>query len=89
MIAAPFLRDWLWVQEDSLAATQPQIQVGMELLAINGQSMEGWDFDQVSEPRRLIGPFWPQVWLVWSLSTLKSPLLASHLARLASLLDLL
>ena len=34
------------INEGSLAELQPQIQVGMELLTINGQSMSGWDFDQ-------------------------------------------
>jgi hypothetical protein len=34
------------INEGSLAELQPQIQVGMELLAINGKSMEGWGFEQ-------------------------------------------
>lgn len=34
------------INEGSLAELQPQIKVGMALLAINGQSMEGWDFEK-------------------------------------------
>ena len=34
------------INEGSLAELQPQIKVGMTLLAINGQSMEGWDFEK-------------------------------------------
>ena len=34
------------INEGSLAELQPQIEVGMALLAINGQSMEGVDFEQ-------------------------------------------
>jgi len=34
------------INEGSLAALQPQIEVGMALLSINGQSMEGWDFER-------------------------------------------
>jgi C-terminal processing protease CtpA/Prc len=34
------------MNEGSLAELQPQIEVGMALLAINGQSMEGVDFEQ-------------------------------------------
>ena len=42
-------RDWPRIKrinEGSLAALQPQLKVGMALLSINGQSMEGWDFER-------------------------------------------
>ena len=34
------------INEGSLAELQPQIKVGMALLAINGQSVAGWDFEK-------------------------------------------
>ena len=44
-----FGEDWPCIKritEGSLAEQQPQIKLGMPLLAINGQSMEGWDFER-------------------------------------------
>eukprot|EP01043_Picozoa_sp_COSAG02_P001571 COSAG02_NODE_34_length_49821_cov_105.420438_2_plen_607_part_00 len=44
-----FGEDWPRIKrinEGSLAELQPQIKVGMALLSINGQSMEGWDFER-------------------------------------------